>query len=141
MVRGLETDGGAHAIADREGTSSRGELDIIPSSKPTLNAWLKLVRVHQYAKNALVFLPLLTAHKFDLASFAGCFLAAVAFSLCASSAYIFNDIVDLAADREHPTKKGRPLAMGAIPLLQALYTIPILLFGAIGLAAFVSLPF
>ena len=116
-------------------------VDIIASPKPSLSTWLKLVRVHQYAKNALIFLPLFTAHKFDLISLADCFLAAVAFSLCASSAYIFNDIVDLPADREHPTKRTRPLAAGTIPLLHGLFAIPILLFGAIALGALVSLPF
>jgi phosphoglycolate phosphatase-like HAD superfamily hydrolase len=83
-------------------------VDVIESPKPALAAWLKLLRVHQYAKNALVFLPLLTAHKFGLGSLLDSVLAAVAFSLCASSVYIFNDLVDLSADRGHPTKKPAP---------------------------------
>ena len=90
-------------------------VEVIESPKPTLASWLRLIRVHQYSKNALIFLPLFTAHKFDLGSFLNSILAAVAFSLCASSAYIFNDLVDLSADRGHPTKKSRPLAAGDIP--------------------------
>ena len=116
-------------------------VDIIASPRPGLSTWARLIRVHQYAKNALIFLPLFTAHKFDLLSFVHCLIAAIAFSLCASSAYVFNDIIDLAADREHPTKKTRALAAGAIPLVQGLYAIPILFLGAIALAALVSLPF
>ncbi len=111
------------------------------SPKPSLRAWLRLFRVHQYAKNALVFVPVLAAHKFEAGPFLDSFLAAVAFSLCASSVYILNDLVDLAADRAHPTKKNRPLAAGTIPVWHALVVLPILVGCAFALAAFVSLPF
>jgi 4-hydroxybenzoate polyprenyltransferase len=116
-------------------------VDLLASPRPSLATWLRLLRVHQYAKNVLIFLPLFTAHKFDLLSFFNCLLAMVAFSLCASSTYIFNDIIDLSADREHPTKKARPLASGAIALQHALYAIPILFLCSVALAALVSLPF
>jgi hypothetical protein len=69
-------------------------VEVLDSPKADLRQWLKLIRVHQYAKNALVFLPLLTAHKFGLGSLFHAALAAVAFSLCASSVYILNDLVD-----------------------------------------------
>ncbi len=116
-------------------------VEFIESPKPTLASWLRLIRIHQYSKNALVFLPLFTAHQFGLGSFLDSFLAAVAFSLCASSAYIFNDLIDLSADRGHPTKKSRPLAAGVIPPLHGVIAMPILFFCATALAAFVSLPF
>lgn len=116
-------------------------VEVIASPKPTLKTWLKFLRVHQYAKNALVFLPLFTAHKFDLGSLLDSVLATIAFSLCASSVYIFNDLVDLAADRGHPTKKDRPLAAGAIPILHGVIVMPILFFSAVALAAYVSMPF
>jgi len=116
-------------------------VEIIEDQAPTLKTWAKLIRVHQYAKNALVFLPLLTAHKFDPASFVLCALAFLSFSLCASSVYVFNDLVDLAADRGHPTKRKRPLASGAIPVMQGVFAIPILLLASLALAACVSLPF
>jgi 4-hydroxybenzoate polyprenyltransferase/phosphoserine phosphatase len=116
-------------------------VEIVDAPEPTFKTWLKLLRVHQYAKNSLVFLALLTAHKFDLGSMFACVLAAIAFSLCASSAYIFNDLVDLSADRGHPTKKSRPLAAGAIPIMQGVIAVPILFLCAATLAAFVSLQF
>lgn len=116
-------------------------VEVIDSPKPALATWLKLFRVHQYAKNALVFLPLLTAHKFGLGSFLDCFLATVAFCLCASSVYILNDLIDLSADRAHPTKKNRPLAAGTIPILHGLIAVPVLFFCATALAALVSVPF
>ena len=116
-------------------------VDVVETPKATLKRWAKLVRVHQYAKNALVFLPLLTAHKFDLASLFTSVLAFIAFSLCASSVYILNDLIDLAADRNHPTKKNRPLASGAIPIKQGVIAMPLLFLASVGVAASASWPF
>jgi 4-hydroxybenzoate polyprenyltransferase len=116
-------------------------VEVINSPKPALANWFKLIRVHQYSKNALVFLPFLTAHIFELRSLLDVVLAAVSFSLCASSAYIFNDLIDLSADRAHPTKKNRPLAAGTIPIISGVIAIPVLFLCAASLAAFVSLPF
>jgi 4-hydroxybenzoate polyprenyltransferase len=116
-------------------------VEIIDSPKASLKQWIKLIRVHQYAKNALVFLPLLTAHKFNLISLFDAMLAAIAFSLCASSVYIFNDLVDLPADRDHPTKKNRALASGAIPIMDAVVVMALLLLASMALAASVSWPF
>lgn len=103
--------------------------------------WLKLLRVHQWAKNALVFIPLLTAHRFDLASMSAALAAFLAFSLAASSIYIFNDIVDLESDRKHPTKKHRPLAAGTVPILHALILAPAVAAVSLGIAFATSLPF
>jgi 4-hydroxybenzoate polyprenyltransferase len=79
------------------------------------NSWralLRLLRPHQWAKNALVGVALLTAHRFTPAAALQAFMAAVAFSACASAAYIVNDLVDIQADRGHPTKRMRPFASG-----------------------------
>ncbi|MGO9672589.1 MAG: UbiA family prenyltransferase [Methylocella sp.] len=116
-------------------------VEVVDSPKATLKQWVKLIRVHQYAKNALVFLPLLTAHKFDLISLFNTVLAAIAFSLCASSVYIFNDLVDLAADRGHPTKRNRALASGAIPIMHGVFVMGILFLASVAIAACVSMPF
>jgi 4-hydroxybenzoate polyprenyltransferase/phosphoserine phosphatase len=116
-------------------------VDVVETPKATMKRWAKLIRVHQYAKNALVFLPLLAAHKFELAALFNSVLAFIAFSLCASSVYIFNDLVDLAADRNHPTKKNRPLASGAIPIKQGVVAMPLLFLASIGVATSVSWPF
>ncbi len=116
-------------------------VEVVDSPKASLKQWVKLIRVHQYAKNALVFLPLLTAHKFNLISLFDTVLAAIAFSLCASSVYIFNDLVDLAADRDHPTKQNRPLASGAIPIKDGVIAMALLFLAAVAIAACVSWPF
>ncbi|MGJ5208002.1 UbiA family prenyltransferase [Bradyrhizobium sp. HKCCYLR20261] len=103
--------------------------------------WAKLLRVHQWAKNALVLVPLLTAHQFGFWPVATALLAAVAFSLGASAAYILNDLVDVTADRAHATKRNRPIASGAIAPAQAIAAMALLLVTALALATAISLPF
>jgi 4-hydroxybenzoate polyprenyltransferase len=97
-----------------------------------LRAWIKLLRVHQWAKNALLFVPLLTAQRFDLGSVAEAVGAFFVFSLAASAIYVLNDLVDIGADRKHPSKRRRPLAAGTIPILQALAIAPALVILALG---------
>ena len=106
-----------------------------------LKSWAKLLRVHQYAKNALVFVALGTAHQFNVPALLNAGYAFAAFSLCASCVYIFNDLADLAADRAHPTKRNRPLAAGIIAAPAAIAVALACLLAAFGLAALVSLPF
>jgi 4-hydroxybenzoate polyprenyltransferase/phosphoserine phosphatase len=82
------------------------------SAKP----YIKALRPHQWLKNILVFLPMLAAHQLDSQTLLLSFLAFVCFSLVASSVYVLNDLLDLAADRAHPRKKNRPFAAGSIPI-------------------------
>src|SRR5262249_24419544 len=100
---------------------------ILKSAMGRTSAWIKLLRVHQWAKNTLVFVPLVTAQHFDLVAFGDAVGAFLAFSLVASAIYILNDMVDLDADRKHPTKQRRPLASGAVPITKAMVLIPALL--------------
>jgi 4-hydroxybenzoate polyprenyltransferase len=103
---------------------------------------LKEMRVHQWVKNVLVFVPLLTAHRFDLPSIVAVCLAFLSFSLCASSVYLLNDMLDLDADRRHARKRNRPFASGlTVLLLAASVGIGVLLpwrFGAVLAAYFVA---
>jgi 4-hydroxybenzoate polyprenyltransferase/phosphoserine phosphatase len=108
---------------------------------PSLKLWLKALRVHQYAKNALVFVPLLTAHAYAPHFVISALLAFVSFSLCASSVYLLNDLIDLDADRRHPTKQKRPFACGAIPISHGVIAIPLLLAAAYVCAALTSVLF
>jgi len=73
-----------------------------------------LLRVHQWVKNILVFVPVVAAHKVNRGVVLGAAMAFAAFSLCASSAYITNDLLDLESDRRNPAKAGRPLAAGSV---------------------------
>jgi 4-hydroxybenzoate polyprenyltransferase len=92
-----------------------------------------LLRIHQWAKNALVFVPVVTAQRFDLPAVGGAMGAFLAFSLAASAIYVLNDLVDLDADRKHPSKKRRPLAGGTVSIIRAMLLIPLLLL--LGFAA------
>ena len=97
--------------------SGRAEL-VVKSRPPIWRAFLKEMRLHQWAKNGLIFVPLFTSHSYrdpHLLSLA--FLAFLAFGLCASGHYFLNDLLDLDADRAHRTKCRRPLASGDLPIL------------------------
>ena len=77
------------------------------------SVWLRLLRVHQWTKNLLIFVPLLASHRLgDLQAWVGCFRAVVGFSFLASAVYILNDWFDVEADKLHPSKSSRPLASG-----------------------------
>jgi 4-hydroxybenzoate polyprenyltransferase len=116
-------------------------VERLPCSRPTWRTWAKMLRVHQYAKNALVFAPLATAHLFTAEALVQAVTAFIAFSLCASSIYILNDLVDLQDDRAHRSKCNRPLASGAVPLMHGVIAIPVLFLCAVAVGAAVSWPF
>lgn len=104
-------------------------------AKGGLRVWLKALRVHQWAKNGLVLVPLLAAHELgNLALLGQALLGLVAFSLCASSVYLLNDMLDLESDRQHHSKCRRPFAAGQLSLLAGLAAAPLLLAAAAVLA-------
>lgn len=76
---------------------------------------LRALRPHQWLKNLLVFVPLLTAFLFwDGAAWLSALGAFAAFSVVASGTYIVNDLLDLESDRAHPRKRKRPFASGVL---------------------------
>lgn len=91
------------------------QLAVVSRRPSVLRALIKELRPHQWAKNALVVLPSLLATARDAIPMAEGILAAGTFSLCASAGYVFNDLLDLDADRIHPSKAKRPFASGALP--------------------------
>jgi 4-hydroxybenzoate polyprenyltransferase len=94
----------------------------------TVREWLKALRIHQWVKNALIFVPLLAAHQFhNPAMLIQAVIAVIAFGLCASSVYVLNDILDLADDRHHRQKRFRPFAAGTLPIGSGLVAFPLLL--------------
>lgn len=104
-------------------------------------AWMKAIRVHQYAKNMLVFVPLVTAQKFTPEAILNSALAFIAFCMCASSVYIINDLLDLKSDRGHLSKRRRPLASGSISIQNAVIAVPVLIVAASILAIVGGWPF
>lgn len=95
-----------------------GRADLIVASRPgLLRSFLRGMRLHQWAKNALVLVPLLASHTYgDLTHVRNAVLAFFVFGLCASGHYLLNDLLDLDADRAHARKCKRPLASGDLPL-------------------------
>ncbi|KWR74833.1 MULTISPECIES: UbiA family prenyltransferase [Pseudomonas] len=95
--------------------------------------WLKALRVHQWAKNALVFVPLLASHRLlEPHLLLNGLLAFLFFGLCASSVYILNDLLDLEDDRHHISKCHRPFASGALSIKSGLLIFPLLLLIGLG---------
>jgi 4-hydroxybenzoate polyprenyltransferase len=104
-----------------------------------IKAWAKALRVHQWIKNVLVFLPLLASHRaFEIDALATTLLAFLCFGLCASSVYLTNDLLDLPSDRQHHRKRNRPFAAGTLPLIAGPIAAVLLLIAGFGLAFFVS---
>jgi 4-hydroxybenzoate polyprenyltransferase len=93
---------------------------------------LKAIRIHQWTKNFIVFIPLLASHKLtDPARLSESILAFVSFCFTASAAYIINDLHDLAADRQHPQKSKRPIASGKLSKAFAFGLLVLLLAGVL----------
>lgn len=122
---------------DRQGL----DVTALSGKRPRGKAMLKLLRPHQYAKNMLVFVPMLTSHQLNAGALLSAFIAFLCFSLAASAVYVINDFVDLHADRVHPSKRRRPFAAGTVPLGTGLALVPLLLGGAALLAAQLPLLF
>jgi 4-hydroxybenzoate polyprenyltransferase/phosphoserine phosphatase len=113
----------------KKGVERAAEIScIFPKTGSLVLPTLKALRLHQWAKNVLIFVPLVSAHKLgDMASVQHAALAFIAFSLCASSVYLLNDMLDLEVDRLHPRKCKRQFASGNLSLLIGFALIPILL--------------
>ncbi len=101
---------------------------------PRGKTWLKAIRLHQWAKNTLLFVPLLLAHAWSRGALVGAAIGFVSFGLCASATYILNDLLDIEADRRHIRKRNRPFAAGDLSAMAGLWAVKIFFWSAIGLA-------
>ncbi len=107
-----------------------------------LKSFARALRPHQWIKNLILFVPVLTAHRLeDKATLFQAGLAFVAFSLAASAVYLLNDLLDLDADRHHATKRNRPFASGDLPLQFGLVGAPALLCAALAISLCLSFKF
>jgi 4-hydroxybenzoate polyprenyltransferase/phosphoserine phosphatase len=99
-----------------------------PKRAGGLESLKRLLRVHQWPKNLLLLVPLLTGHKLrDPESLYHAGLGMLSFCFAASSVYVMNDLHDLEADRLHHSKKKRPFAAGQFPMIAGLALVPGLL--------------
>jgi 4-hydroxybenzoate polyprenyltransferase len=113
-------------------------VEIFEDRPPVLKSWLRAVRLHQWAKNTLIFVPLLLAHAWKLGAVCAALIAFLSFGLCASATYIINDLLDIETDRRHPRKRNRPFAAGDLSAIAGVVAVVVLLAMAFSLA--VALP-
>jgi 4-hydroxybenzoate polyprenyltransferase len=117
------------------------EAGAAAAAVPAPSAWgrgwaaVRALRVHQWVKNLLVLVPVVLDHRLgDGEVLLRATLAAFAFCLAASGAYVLNDLCDLTADRAHATKRHRPFASGALSPAFGWLLAPVLFGGALILA-------
>jgi 4-hydroxybenzoate polyprenyltransferase len=109
------------------------------TTKNDLFSWAKAFRFHQWMKNVLLFIPALASHQILSGLIINpLLLAFLSFSLCASSVYLVNDLLDLESDRSHPRKFKRPFASGDLQLWKGALFSPIVLIISFALAAYVN---
>jgi len=103
-------------------------VQVVRSRVTYFRSLYKALRIHQWMKNVLIFVPLLAAHQMANPLLLGRgMLAFTLFGLCASSVYLLNDLLDLSDDRKHPTKRHRPFASGSLSIQSGLVVLPLLL--------------
>jgi 4-hydroxybenzoate polyprenyltransferase/phosphoserine phosphatase len=112
--------------------------EVAQTIQPARGSWktmLKSMRLHQWLKNLLVFVPAAAAHRLtDVSTLGQSLIAFVAFGLCASSVYLLNDLMDVDSDRAHVRKRNRPIAAGLMPIAQAAVLTPLLLMAAFAIS-------
>jgi len=123
----VDPEFGVEAAANRLGNVTQ----VISRPDSPGRAWVRQLRLHQWAKNALLLVPLFASHRAgEVHLLIAAMIAFLTFGLCASSVYLLNDLLDLEDDRQHPKKRFRPLAAGAVPIKTALLVFPGLLLAA-----------
>jgi 4-hydroxybenzoate polyprenyltransferase len=115
---------------------------VFPATRASIATWLKAMRLHQWAKNGLIFLPPLLAHQILTPNaLLASLLAFFSFGLCASSVYLINDLFDLISDRHHPRKRERPFAAGTLSARGGLLVAAALLTASAIIAACITWKF
>ncbi|HET9644208.1 MAG TPA: UbiA family prenyltransferase [Burkholderiaceae bacterium] len=120
---------------ERRARSQGNVAGVFRSERSSLRDWSRAMRLHHWLKNVLIFVPLLTAHRYsEPILLLQAMLAFVCYGLCASSVYVMNDLLDLRDDRHHARKRFRPFASGRLSIQSGLVAFPFLLAAAFGLA-------
>ncbi|SAK81437.1 Decaprenyl-phosphate phosphoribosyltransferase [Caballeronia catudaia] len=109
---------------------------VFEQRRSLLRLVVKEMRVYQWVKNLLIFVPLLTSHRFtDAPTILAEVTAFFSFSFCASACYLLNDMLDLDSDRRHLRKRSRPFASGQLSLALGMVLTVTLLIAAATLAS------
>jgi 4-hydroxybenzoate polyprenyltransferase len=102
------------------------------TERSLFRTWIDALRVHQWSKTCLLFVPLLVGHVFhDLEKIILAALAFILLSSVTSATYLVNDLADLDADRLHATKRNRPFASGRLPITFGLIAAPMLIISSL----------
>ncbi len=126
----------------RKMSENMGKTMVLFNDRPSYwTLWMKQARLYQWLKNLLIGVPLLTSHTFTMSGFHSAGLAFIAFGLVASATYVFNDLIDLNNDRQHPRKKMRPFAAGNLSIAHGIIGMTLLLTGGLLLASSISVEF
>ena len=109
----------------RKRATALGNVDQVIPGRSAAKALIKAMRLHQWSKNALIFVPAVLSGKiFDVSVWPALMLTFFAIGFVASATYILNDAWDIRDDRRHWSKHKRPLASGALPILTGLGAVP-----------------
>lgn len=127
--------GGSKGLEEKVRSFNNLRLNFDSKPKNSFKNFLKAMRLHQWLKNTLIFVPLLAAHQYKNTELVGhSIIAFITFGLTASSAYVLNDLIDLIDDRYHKSKRRRPFASGDVSLIYGWMLWPSLLVLAFGLS-------
>jgi 4-hydroxybenzoate polyprenyltransferase len=114
---------------------STAGFTVVPRRQSVLAGIVRSMRPAQYAKNTFVFAAIIfSGHLFDQPALLRTLGAFAALCLCASAAYLYNDVRDREQDRNHPVKRERPIASGAVPVGLAVTLATVFAAGGLGLA-------
>jgi 4-hydroxybenzoate polyprenyltransferase len=128
----------ASAAVTRQAQQLRAAALIIAPRPFRWRLVIRALRLHQWAKNALLFVPLMAAHELEPARWLATLAAFIAFGMCASATYVINDLFDLASDRVHPRKRHRPFASAALSIPFGIALAAILLPLSLAMAAAIT---
>jgi 4-hydroxybenzoate polyprenyltransferase/phosphoserine phosphatase len=129
----------ASAAVERRARSSSNVTRVLPPRRVALRDLLLALRPHQWVKNTLIFVPLLTSLRIsDASAVWSALIAFVAFCACASATYVLNDLLDLNADRAHSRKRERVFASGKLKIWHGIALSGALLSAGLATAALQS---
>ncbi len=109
--------------------------------RPTVRTLFKATRIHQWAKNILIFAPLALSHKLAAAPLGMAIAAFFCFSFMASANYLVNDMLDIESDRQHPSKRNRPFAAGDLAVSTGVAFAVLLVVAALALLPLLPMAF
>lgn len=123
----------AGEMSGEDGSLRRaGAVLAVPERRLRARAWLRALRLRQWAKNLLLFVPAAAAHSIvEPLAVLQCLAAFLFFGLCASGTYFVNDLLDIDADRQHVRKRARPFAAGDLPASSGMLAAPLLIVVAL----------